>query len=411
MRVLVRYRDGFFKKGGNTMIVKLYRRWHAVHARNSGLVRDMTMANVHRLFLIGLLGSLVALAHLLNFGLLQPEGAVEALWRQRILFSHTVLLGVMLIVMAFGIWVRQRKITYHASFKVFQTGLLVFVLTLGIVVTVIDQAVTQSITPFILTSMIGGLALFSRPSKSILIFSLAWMVYAISLQRVITDAEILLTNQVNGFTAAALGLFLSFVIWQNKARTIEQHATILAQQEALLKTNVRLEYLARHDQLTGLYNRSAFIEAVHNHIETSSEPGCLIMVDIDRFKDYNDRHGHPQGDRLLVAFAKLLDTHIGNKGHVCRWGGEEFIIHMRKLSLSACEAHAEFLREATNKVHLDLEEVSETIAASFGVTELSASQAGGFDSAYERVDAALYRAKSAGRNRVAVTTLVSSNTE
>ena len=383
------------------MLKTFYNRWAAEHARNTGLIKEMTMANMQRFFLMGIIGSVVAIAHLLNFGLLQPQNDIEARWRLGIILSHTFILVWMMGLVLIGLWFRRKKPVFHPTFKILQTAFLIMILSMGIIIAVIDQQVTTNISPFIMGSLIGGLTLYSRPSKAVLFYSLAWMAFAISMDRVIADSEIVLTNQVNGFTAASLGLFLSLIIWYSKRRNIEQHATILAQQETLVQTNARLAFLARHDQLTGLLNRSAFIESVETHLKSDAAPGCLIMADIDHFKAFNDRHGHPKGDQLLVAFAKRLKEKIGKKGTVCRWGGEEFVIHMHSQSLRECVEKAEELRNLTAKVHLDLDEDSQNIAASFGVTELTEEQSESFGSAYERVDKALYRAKSEGRNRVA----------
>ena len=383
------------------MFKKLYERWAAEHARNNRLVKEVTMANVHRLFLIGVIGAVVALAHLLNFALMQPDNDVEALWRQGILISHALIFVCMSGLIVFGVWVRRHKPTYHPVFKVLQTLLLVIILSFGVAIAIIDQQVTTNITPFIMASLIGGLIFYSRPSKALLIYSLAWWVFVFSLAAVIDEPEILLTNRVNAFTAAALGFFLSFVIWQSKTRSIEQNETIAAQQKILIETNARLEYLAKHDQLTGLLNRTAFVETVEAHLEQSTTPGCLIMVDIDHFKAFNDRHGHPKGDQLLTVFANRLKEQVGSQGQVCRWGGEEFVIDMQAMPLKECVEVAESLRQVTTKVHLDMDEGAQEIAASFGVTALTEAETESFQSAYERVDAALYRAKSEGRNRVA----------
>lgn len=383
------------------MLKTLYNHWAAEHARNTELIKEMTMANVQRFFLIGIIGAIVALAHLLNFGLMQPQNDVEARWRLGIILSHSFILFWMIGLILIGLWYRRKKPAFHPTFKILQTAFLIMILTIGIIISVIDQQVTTNISPFIMGSLIGGLTLYSRPSKAVLVYSLAWMAFAISMDRVIVDPEIVLTNQVNGFTAASLGLFLSLIIWYGKRRNIEQHATILAQKETLVQANAQLAFLARHDQLTGLLNRSAFIESVESHLNNDASPGCLIMADIDHFKAFNDRHGHPKGDQLLVAFAKRLKEQVGSNGTVCRWGGEEFVIHMHQTPLRQCIEQAEKLRELTMQVHLDLDEDAQDIAASFGVTALIEDESKSFDSAYERVDKALYRAKSEGRNRVA----------
>ena len=132
-------------------------------------------------------------------------------------------------------------------------------------------------------------------------------------------------------------------------------------------------------------------------------PLSVIMTDVDHFKRFNDRHGHPAGDALLKSVANLMQSHFREGDIICRYGGEEFAIIAPGADLELIRARAEALREAARELRLtfDGEEVGE-ISMSFGV---SCSQgrggAGGHDLVVE-ADQALYRAKRHGRDRVEV---------
>jgi two-component system cell cycle response regulator len=161
----------------------------------------------------------------------------------------------------------------------------------------------------------------------------------------------------------------------------------------------RLEQLAMHDQLTGLYNRHYLIENVSQRISQSIREGmalALVVIDIDHFKSVNDTRGHAVGDMVLVAVAGLLNEQCRHEDLVARYGGEEFVIVMN-CTLEAASVKAEQLRVAMAELHPhDIE-----LTASFGVTALHPEERD-FDQFFVRADEAVYKAKHSGRNRVVV---------
>lgn len=174
---------------------------------------------------------------------------------------------------------------------------------------------------------------------------------------------------------------------------------ILAQRlgERTLLTR-QLEILAATDGLTGLLNR----RALENHAATMVVDATryLILLDIDHFKSINDRYGHPFGDTVLRAIADLMRHSTGQSGYLARFGGEEFAILLESGSLAGAACAARKLRMAIQKFPLRAPDGGMlTVTASFGV-------AGGAHLAWSDIlvhaDAALYRAKDAGRNRVRI---------
>lgn len=159
-----------------------------------------------------------------------------------------------------------------------------------------------------------------------------------------------------------------------------------------------LEAVATHDDLTGLYNRVGLRSCLYKLVLRAREhQGALsvIFVDVDHFKDVNDRHGHLAGDRLLVQLAALLQNHTRGSDCLCRWGGEEFVLLCGDTPLrSACRI-AEKLRALisshawTHKIEL---------RCSFGVAQMGPEEDVG--SLFKRADTALYHAKQNGRDRV-----------
>lgn len=163
----------------------------------------------------------------------------------------------------------------------------------------------------------------------------------------------------------------------------------------------RLELMATSDNLTRLPNRQAFdviINTFINDARRNKEALSMLLVDIDHFKTVNDRYGHMAGDQLLIAVADCLRTNLREADFVCRWGGEEFLILLRK-----CDAHnalelSEKLRQAVENVLIEFKNELLSVTVSQGVSQWVVGEP--IDSLIERADIALYRAKQAGRNRI-----------
>jgi two-component system, cell cycle response regulator len=147
------------------------------------------------------------------------------------------------------------------------------------------------------------------------------------------------------------------------------------------------------DYLTGLFNRRAFFERAHEWLALSGAKSA-IMFDIDHFKRINDRYGHQSGDIVLRAVA---DKPSKSEGVVGRLGGEEFCVLLAR-PLDGAFATAEALRSAVENIRPLLCGDVVTVTSSFGVSEWQ--QGDTIDRLLARADAALYQAKSAGRNRV-----------
>jgi diguanylate cyclase (GGDEF)-like protein len=161
----------------------------------------------------------------------------------------------------------------------------------------------------------------------------------------------------------------------------------------------RISHLSRTDPLTGLRNRRAFLEAIEaelNRTSRSGFPTSLVLLDVDHFKRFNDEFGHPAGDVALQQVASILIDNSRSSDTVARYGGEEFGIVVPATSLEGAEIFAERLRLAVE----DGPWKQRPITASFGVA--TGRDDGGADDLVRAADEALYIAKGAGRNRVAV---------
>lgn len=159
--------------------------------------------------------------------------------------------------------------------------------------------------------------------------------------------------------------------------------------------------MARNDPLTGLMNRSAFNDSFNDYLHLSKrrdDPLSLIFFDIDNFKAINDTLGHQMGDHVLVQVSEILKTRLRCTDIIGRWGGEEFIIGLINTDQENAEVIAEALRSAFEEdprlIHLS----SIPITASFGIVTTRSGDT--IDTLLTRVDAAMYKAKELGKNRV-----------
>lgn len=160
----------------------------------------------------------------------------------------------------------------------------------------------------------------------------------------------------------------------------------------------RLNELATQDILTGLANRFQFDKALQHSIHMSSRYGrvfSLILVDVDHFKEVNDRYGHLVGDEVLKELSRLLSQSVRKSDIVARWGGEELVVLLPDNELSSASKLAESLRA---RIETHRFAPLERLTCSFGVVQWHIGETS--DSLLHRVDEKLYAAKEGGRNRV-----------
>ena len=180
---------------------------------------------------------------------------------------------------------------------------------------------------------------------------------------------------------------------------------LLSRVRAALRTShlIRLlEEKALIDSLTGLGNRAMFDVRLAAEVGLrirSGNPLSCIALDVDHFKDVNDRHGHPFGDLVLRKIGDALNDICRVEDVACRVGGEEFVVLTPNTSVGHAALLAERMRVAIAKMPLSRQGESISVTCSFGVAEA----AGIYDrSMLERADQALYESKNQGRNRVSV---------
>lgn len=201
------------------------------------------------------------------------------------------------------------------------------------------------------------------------------------------------------FVMSVMALGFSSLITRMRAQQAQLEQRVAERTAELERANADLERLARVDSLTGVANRRRFDEALADEIARVARYGgtlSLVLADIDHFKRINDSLGHAAGDEVIQSLGRVLRECARGRDLVARYGGEEFAILLPQTDLSRALRFAERARRAVTALE-DLPG-NAGVTASFGVAELGS--AGDAAQLIAAADAALYRAKEAGRDRV-----------
>jgi diguanylate cyclase (GGDEF)-like protein len=178
---------------------------------------------------------------------------------------------------------------------------------------------------------------------------------------------------------------------------------LLKLQDNLLHAQEALRYQATHDELTGLWNRAMVRDHLTTELSRSKRSGkslAVVLADVDHFKKVNDTHGHAAGDAILREASSRMRTALRAYDSIGRYGGEEFLIVLPDCDTDAAVVVAERARTCVAATPVRVGDTDIPLSISLGVASTSSSPEDP-DGLIHAADSALYRAKSAGRNRVA----------
>ena len=211
------------------------------------------------------------------------------------------------------------------------------------------------------------------------------------------DTDNAITPVLNKLSANANAIYTANETFRGQLSAAQSEISAL---KAELKSSKKE---AHTDPLTGLYNRRVF-EAIYNQFvgnKNNQDNITLIMMDVDKFKTFNDTHGHLVGDQILKYIGKLLKKECSKPILPVRLGGEEFALLCPSFKLEQGKAFAENIRVKLAAIPFSSKRTGERIpavTASFGVAQKRPND--GLTNIIERADKALYAAKNAGRNQV-----------
>jgi len=210
---------------------------------------------------------------------------------------------------------------------------------------------------------------------------------------------------------ASFGLYIfifsqTMLLSMRFSRAFREVESLLEEKECLEDTNLMLESLSFLDDLTAIPNRRRFSEFINSEWRRSARGGtpiALVMIDIDFFKLFNDNYGHRSGDEVLQKVASALQKSLKRPGDfVARYGGEEFVVVLPDTDVNGAMVIAEAMRWEIEELGIPhgFSAVSDRLTISLGVAGTVAERDSSPRTLIEAADAALYRAKQSGRNRV-----------
>jgi diguanylate cyclase (GGDEF)-like protein len=356
---------------------------------------------------------LVMVAVPLHFGLgiffgqfKAPEGRLDIqAWADALTLWQLGLATVLFIIgVSVHFYLKRRTIANWLG-TTLQAAFCIAYLTFGAAGSYLDLRIGNGIGTFLIICLgIGTISLMS-PMMSIAIFGSTAVVFSTILHRSSIDPTLLASIKVQVVAMLVMAVALSAVLWHQYTRTVLLRRQLSDSNAILQAQQLELVTLAERDPLTGLYNRRQFMRMAEMELvraDRMPRGTSLLMVDLDFFKKVNDQHGHPAGDGVLQQVAGILMGSVRASDLVGRMGGEEFIVLLPYTTPDQAMVVAEKLRLALRAHPLKIERLELPVTASFGVTGITETQKAPLQALYTAADLALYTAKHAGRDRVAL---------
>ncbi len=237
--------------------------------------------------------------------------------------------------------------------------------------------------------------------------TLAWFFFSVPLQLAIIATSLVFTSYITVVNVLA---YIALALLVESARRMLNSWFVLAIHREQENNDLiqRLEIQANCDPLTGLANRRSFQVVLDKTVQRASfQPGesafSMLMIDVDKFKNYNDFYGHQAGDSCLIQVAESIESAVrANLDLVGRFGGEEFIVLLPQASVAEAKEIAKRILSALSMRSIEhkASDVATKVTVSIGIAEWS----GGLNASQliSRADSALYYAKNSGRNQYQV---------
>ncbi len=176
-------------------------------------------------------------------------------------------------------------------------------------------------------------------------------------------------------------------------------AFVMQNNAELRRMKTKIEKIAQHDDLTDIYTRRYFMENATEQV-AQRQQGCIVLFDLDHFKQVNDTHGHAVGDEVLIGVSERVRKGLRSDDVFARYGGEEFILYLPDATPGQGHSLAWRLNQLIVKEPFATKAGAIAITASFGVAKVDEDK--NLEKAIGRADKAMYQAKDAGRNQVAM---------
>jgi diguanylate cyclase (GGDEF) domain len=343
----------------------------------------------------------------------------------RFAFSSYLLMYLLMIAAnaVFLVWAKhktniaEKPETHIARIELIFTLYVAFILCWGSIITLMDQKLYGDMAAFMINVLIC-LVICNLETRIIAApFAVSGAIVAIGIPFYQHSSDILVGHYVN----LAVFLFLSWIAsriafeshYKQLSHSIELRRTndeLEAETKINIQTNAKLREINRYlkklsmmDELTQLPNRRSFRYFIDYHFENKIdviEKFSVIMIDVDRFKELNDRHGHTEGDKVLKKIANLINSCASANDFTARWGGDEFICVSFARNAEELAGVAGSIREKVLTLGCEAGSVlkSSDISVSIGVSLMEIKGIDTVSKCIENADQAMYMAKAAGRN-------------
>ena len=222
---------------------------------------------------------------------------------------------------------------------------------------------------------------------------------AMNIVALLAVAAVMIAVSLDPFEMVGTGIFMLLAV----AVSMLLGRVLEASHRRAFALDLKLHRDARTDALTGLDNRRSMQERGTLDLKRASRAGVpvsLVLCDIDHFKSINDRHGHEAGDAVLRAVARTLRAALRETDLLSRWGGEEFLVVLADTDARRAAEVAERMRASVEAMPFPAIGERATISIGISTTQDVGEVAAAWERLLGEADARLYRAKSAGRNRV-----------
>jgi diguanylate cyclase (GGDEF)-like protein len=308
------------------------------------------------------------------------------------------------------------------KYEIILTIYITAIMSWSSIVSLMDQKLYGQVTVFMII-MTTSSVLYYMESKIIWIpYLSSILILVIGLPFFQPSSDILIGHYVNLSIFIATTYLASRIIFSNYVNDFN-HKVLLSKTNNLLEqeieenkdinnklelANLQLKRVALIDELTGIPNRRGFRNYIDSFFKRQAECDTVIsilMIDIDFFKQYNDKYGHDAGDDVLIKVANEISFIVKNVGgYFCRWGGEEFVYIQFNETMDMIQNTAQLIRQSVfeKKILHEYSNVSEYISISIGSSTVKITGKEDVGRVINLADQALYQAKDNGRNCVVI---------
>lgn len=211
-------------------------------------------------------------------------------------------------------------------------------------------------------------------------------------------------NTKNGIRILLLVNALMCDSFDSKEEYVISYSQDITELKYHKEQNKKLIDISLHDTVTGIYNRHAAEKIIQEYLENdnTSEPGCLLVIDIDHFKNVNDTYGHSVGDQVLRFLAQSMRDIFRSEDTICRWGGDEFVVFMRNVSAQmTISGRIERLRLRMLSFKTEQQRMPVTLSIGSIIVQKKCA----LNTLFKKADILLYRVKNSGRDGFIISTL------